>query len=80
MEEAITYGRAAYALDPESGFVTEYVAGWYTDLGAKEEALVWTKRQLEVSPGNYGVWFSAGYSLVYLGEASHSLRNERCDQ
>jgi len=73
LDEAVIYAREAYSLDPDNGGVAWEVMGWYLDLGAREEALVWLDRQLELGPGDPWRWFGAGVVAKYFGEKEKAL-------
>ena len=65
LDEAMIHAREAYALDPEFGSAAWWVASAYAEFGAREEALAWMERSLELSPGSALTWFVA-YQVYYL--------------
>jgi tetratricopeptide (TPR) repeat protein len=65
LDEAMIHLREAYALDPEYGVAAWWIASGYADFGAREEALAWTERAIELSRGSSLTWFVA-YQVYYI--------------
>lgn len=77
LDEAIIHYRKAYALDPDYGALIADIAGTYGYLGAWEEALAWTDRALERSPGNAMVGYTY-YQIYYaMREKEKALKHLR---
>ncbi len=74
LDEGLIHLRKAYALDPHLGNLIMLIGGTYADFGAWEEALAWTERALERSPGNALVPYSY-YQIYYaMGEKDKALK------
>jgi tetratricopeptide (TPR) repeat protein len=72
LDEGLIHWRKAYALDPQFGTLITLIGGTYADFGAWEEALAWTERALERSPGNALVpysYYQFEYYKVYASMA-----------
>jgi tetratricopeptide (TPR) repeat protein len=74
LDEGLIHWRKAYALDPHWGNLIMLIGGTYADFGAWEEALAWTERALERSPGN--AWVPYSYYQIYyaMGEKDKALK------
>ena len=73
LDEAIIYARKAYSLDSRNSSIAWEVAGWYIDIGAREEALAWVKMLLELHPGDSFGWLAAGVASVVFGDEDVAL-------
>lgn len=73
IDNAIIYGRKAFSLDPESGGLAGFIATSYADLGAREEALAWIGRSLQLSPTGGWSLTMAYFTYLMLGDEDAAL-------
>jgi len=67
LDEAMIHFREAYALDSEFGRAAWWVANSYAEFGAREEALAWMERSIELSPTSALTWLVAHQVHYFLG-------------
>jgi tetratricopeptide (TPR) repeat protein len=65
--------RKAYALDPKNGSNAGFLAGAYAGLGAREEALSWLERSLQLSPSGGWALNMAYLTHLMLGEEDAAM-------
>lgn len=68
LDDAIIHARKAYSLDPDNGGIAWEIFGWYVDIGAREEAMAWMDRQLELRPGSKWNWIASGLGYAWFGD------------